>query len=88
MIVSLDGFIAGPERDLDWMISPDPEREAEHLRFLDSVDTMLVGHGVYHDMVGYWPTATGRARRPHQRDAEARRLHDGRGAGLAERPAG
>jgi hypothetical protein len=41
------------------MISPDPEREAEHLQFLGSVDTMLIGHGVYHDMVGYWPTATG-----------------------------
>lgn len=30
MIISLDGFIAGPERELDWMIGPDPEREAEH----------------------------------------------------------
>jgi dihydrofolate reductase len=59
MIISLDGFIAGPEGHLDWMISPDPEREADHLQFLGSVDTILVGHGVYHDMVGYWPTATG-----------------------------
>ena len=59
MMISLDGFIAGPEHELDWMISPDPEREAEHLRFIDSVDTMLIGHGVYHDMVDYWPSATG-----------------------------
>jgi dihydrofolate reductase len=59
MITSLDGFIAGPDGHLDWMISPDPEREAEHLQFLGSVDTILVGHGVYRDMVGYWPTATG-----------------------------
>jgi hypothetical protein len=47
MIISLDGFIAGPEGHLDWMISPDPEREAEHLQFLGSVDTILVAHGVY-----------------------------------------
>jgi len=58
MIISLDGFIVGPERELDWMIGPDPEREAEHLQFLEHVDTMLIGHGVYDDMVGYWPTAT------------------------------
>lgn len=50
MIISLDGFIAGPEGHLDGMISPDPEREAEHLQFLGSVDTILVGHGVYHDV--------------------------------------
>jgi dihydrofolate reductase len=59
MMISVDGFIAGPDLDLDWMISPDPEREAEHLEFVDSVDTILIGHGVYHDMVGYWPSATG-----------------------------
>jgi dihydrofolate reductase len=59
MMISLDGYIAGPELDLDWMISPDPEREAEHLAFIDSVDTILIGHGVYHDMVRYWPSATG-----------------------------
>jgi dihydrofolate reductase len=56
MIISVDGFIAGPERELDWMIGPDPEREAEHLQFLERVDTMLIG--VYHHMAGYWPTAT------------------------------
>jgi dihydrofolate reductase len=59
MMISLDGFIAGPEHELDWMISPDPEREAEHLQFIDSIDTILIGHGVYHDMVEYWPSATG-----------------------------
>jgi dihydrofolate reductase len=59
MMISLDGFIAGPDLELDWMISPDPEREAEHLEFIDCVDTILIGHGVYHDMVDYWPSATG-----------------------------
>jgi dihydrofolate reductase len=59
MMISLDGFIAGPELELDWMISPDAEREAEHLEFIDSVDTILIGHGVYHDMAAYWPSATG-----------------------------
>jgi dihydrofolate reductase len=61
MMITLDGFLAGPERELDWMISPDPEREAEHLEFFDSVDTILIGRGAYHDMVAFWPSATGEA---------------------------
>jgi hypothetical protein len=87
MIISLDGFIAGPERELDWMIGPDPEREAEHLQFLEHVDTMLIGHGVYHDMVGYWPTATSQlagdpARSTSGTDANVREARTSGKAGL------
>ncbi|MGH3241418.1 MAG: dihydrofolate reductase family protein [Spirillospora sp.] len=59
MMTSVDGFIAGPDGDLDWMISPDEERQAEALEQLDSLDTALIGRGVYEDMARYWPTATG-----------------------------
>ena len=34
MMTSVDGFIAGPDGDLDWMISPDPDRQAEGLEQL------------------------------------------------------
>jgi hypothetical protein len=61
-VTSLDGFIAGPERDLDWMISRDPQREVEHLQFLDSVDTILIGHGVYHRHGRLLADRNGRAR--------------------------
>jgi dihydrofolate reductase len=58
MMTSVDGFIAGPDGDLDWMISPDEDRQADALHHFDTVDTALIGRGVYDDMAGYWPTAT------------------------------
>ncbi|TDB76526.1 dihydrofolate reductase, partial [Actinomadura sp. KC216] len=58
MMTSVDGFIAGPDGDLDWMISPDEEGQAEALDQLDTIDTALIGRGVYEEMVRYWPTAT------------------------------
>ncbi|MFI0405236.1 dihydrofolate reductase family protein [Actinomadura sp. 3N508] len=58
MMTSVDGFIAGPDGDLDWMISPDEDRQAEALEQLDAIDTALIGRGVYEEMVRYWPTAT------------------------------
>jgi dihydrofolate reductase len=59
MMTSVDGFIAGPDGDLDWMISPDPDRQAEGLEQLRAIDTALIGRGVYDEMVAYWPTASG-----------------------------
>ncbi|TMQ90685.1 dihydrofolate reductase [Actinomadura soli] len=59
MMTSVDGFIAGPDGDLDWMISPDEDRQAEALEHLDAIDTALIGRGVYEEMVRYWPTASG-----------------------------
>jgi dihydrofolate reductase len=59
MMTSVDGFIAGPDGDLDWMISPDPDRQAEGLEQLHAIDTALIGRGVYDEMVAYWPTASG-----------------------------
>lgn len=31
MMTSVDGFIAGPDGNVDWMISPDEDRQAEGL---------------------------------------------------------
>ncbi|MFI0485467.1 dihydrofolate reductase family protein [Actinomadura sp. 9N215] len=59
MMTSVDGFIAGPDGDLDWMISPDEDRQAEALEQLDAIDTALIGRGVYEEMARYWPTASG-----------------------------
>jgi dihydrofolate reductase len=59
MMTSVDGFVAGSNGDLDWMISPDEGRQAEGLEQLDTIDTALIGRGVYDEMVRYWPTASG-----------------------------
>lgn len=59
MMITVDGYLSGPNNELDWMISPDKDRERNHLALLDTVDTALIGRGVYDEMSRYWPTASG-----------------------------
>lgn len=56
MMITLDGFVAGPNNELDWVIWEE-EMDRDAAKLLQSVDTMLVGYGAYEDMVGYWPAA-------------------------------
>ena len=55
---SLDGYIAPPDGDLDWLIHyPVPSKE-EHKSFLNSVDTVILGGITYscmHYMDIIWP---------------------------------
>jgi dihydrofolate reductase len=56
MIVSLDGFIEGPNHNIDWGIID----EELHQFFNDQqaeVDTFLYGRRMYETMSAYWPTA-------------------------------
>lgn len=57
MIVSLDGFIEGPERELDWFEDGDPQFEQYCNEMLDSVGVALYGRRAYELMVQYWPNA-------------------------------
>jgi dihydrofolate reductase len=62
MMMSLDGFVAGPNDEMDWL--PPFNDEAlwkdihkqmwEHLR---SVDTLLLGRATYQIWESYWPAA-------------------------------
>ena len=55
--VSLDGFIAGPDGEIDWFIWD--EEMAKYSRdLLYSIDTLLFGRVTYELMAGYWPTAS------------------------------
>lgn len=56
MMITADGYIAGPNNELDWVVW---EEEMDHdaSALISSVDTMLVGYGAYKDMVNYWPAA-------------------------------
>lgn len=55
-MVSLDGFIEGPNRELDWVIV-----DEELHRYINdqqrAIDTYLYGRRMYELMVSYWPTA-------------------------------
>ena len=57
MMVSLDGFIEGPNRELDWTIV-DKEIDTYADDLLSTVDAILLGRRTYQLFVGFWPTAT------------------------------
>ena len=55
--VSLDGFFAGPDGEIDWFVWD--EETAEYSKeMLGSIDTLLFGRVTYELMAGYWPTAS------------------------------
>lgn len=55
-LITLDGFIAGPGGELDWLV-----RDQEHKDFSkthhDVMDTIIFGRRTYEEMNSWWPTA-------------------------------
>jgi dihydrofolate reductase len=56
MMITLDGFIAGPNDELDW-IDTDPVMGEAHFALAEGADAALLGHNVYHGMAQFWPRA-------------------------------
>ncbi len=56
MNTSLDGFVAGPNGELDW-IKVDKELFDYSVTLTDQADTALYGRVTYQMMESYWPTA-------------------------------
>jgi len=56
MHLSLDGFVAGPNGEMDW-IKVDEEIFDHISRRINEGDTALYGRVTYQMMEGYWPTA-------------------------------
>src|SRR5438132_14165262 len=55
MHVSLDGFVAGPNGDIDW-VRFDDDLVEDVQALVDSADTALFGRVTYQLMESYWPT--------------------------------
>jgi dihydrofolate reductase len=55
MMVSVDGYHAGPNEEIDWH-NVDVEFNEFAARQLDDVDTLVFGRVTYEGMAGYWPT--------------------------------
>src|SRR5215472_1739806 len=53
---SLDGFVAGPKREMDW-ITVDAEIFDYTATLTDDADTYLMGRTTYEMMEAYWPKA-------------------------------
>jgi dihydrofolate reductase len=58
MTTTLDGFVAGPNNELDWMIpTPEPELTGDIIALLSRADSGFVGYPVATEMVPYWRAA-------------------------------
>ena len=55
-LVTLDGFFAGPNEELDWFIL-DEEFNQYAIDLLSKVDALLFGRVTYQLMAEYWPAA-------------------------------
>jgi dihydrofolate reductase len=64
MMTSLDGFIEGPEHELDWFDGASPAFQSYCEEMMDSVDLAVYGRRAYELMVQYWPRAELEPRSP------------------------
>jgi hypothetical protein len=59
MHVSLDGFVARPDGNLDWFLDAfDDELTAWEVEGLWQAGVHIMGRATYHDMAAYWPNST------------------------------
>ena len=72
MMITLDGFVAGPDDELDW-IDYDPVMGRAHFALAEGADAALIGHTVYQGMAMHWPQAAANADTPNS-EAEFGRL--------------
>jgi dihydrofolate reductase len=56
MMVSLDGFMEGPNRELDWHVVSG-EFVPHVTRMLGTIDAIILGRVTYQFFAGFWPTA-------------------------------
>jgi hypothetical protein len=55
--VSVDGFIEGPNGELDWALAEDEETWRDIFEMLESVDTCILGPVMYPDYEQHWLAA-------------------------------
>jgi dihydrofolate reductase len=56
MHISLDGFVSGPNGELDWVIFDKEVDDAALPDVLARSDTALLGREMYQQFFGYWPS--------------------------------
>jgi dihydrofolate reductase len=71
--VTIDGFFAGPNGEIDWFVWD--EETAEYAKdLLHSIDIILFGRVTYELMASYWPVASPPNISTSTSGASARRL--------------
>jgi dihydrofolate reductase len=57
MMLSLDGFIEGPSRELDWHVWDEEMEKYMYGDVLNKADAILLGRVAYQLLADYWPSA-------------------------------
>ena len=61
MTMTLDGYIAGPNNELDWMVrTHDEELNADIASLMLTADTGIIGYPTAKDMIPYWAAVPNR----------------------------
>lgn len=59
MSVSIDGFVSGPNGEIDWIFkSVDADAKAWVVNILSGAGVHIMGSRTFRDMAAYWPTST------------------------------
>ncbi|RDL51169.1 hypothetical protein BLJAPNOD_02299 [Ensifer sp. M14] len=58
MSVSLDGFVGGPQGEIDWVFSGDQEAIAWSVETVGNASLHIMGSRTFKDMAAFWPTST------------------------------
>jgi dihydrofolate reductase len=74
MMMTLDGFVAGPNDELDW-IDNDPAMGEAHFALAEGADAAIIGHTVYHGMAEFWPQAAANPDAPNNEAAFGRLMN-------------
>lgn len=53
MALSLDGFIARPDDGLDWLPQPESGEDYGYTRFIETVDTVLMGRNTFEQVLTF-----------------------------------
>src|SRR5215471_15605376 len=75
MMMTLDGFVTGPDGELDW-IDNDPVMGEAHFALAKSADAAIIGHTVYQGMAQFWPQAAANPDAPNNEAEFGKLMND------------
>jgi len=58
MSISINGFVGGPNGEIEWVFGSDQEAKAWTVETVWNASLHIMGSRTFHDMAAYWPTST------------------------------
>jgi dihydrofolate reductase len=59
MSVSVDGFVSGPDGEIDWLLTDDDAAVQWTVESIAQAGVHIMGSRTFRDMAAFWPTDTG-----------------------------